>query len=231
MNDAVMNRAAAFSYACGRCSRCCREKGITLNPFEVLRLARNRGLTTTDFIARFTERAGTLLRQRDDGRCVFLGAAGCEVHADRPLVCRIYPLARHVGAQDEESFTELEPHPQTEGRYGADGTVGGYLETQDAGPFLEAADRYLNLFRAMADSLAVSVGRLAEAEREQVERSFLPPEDDAVAPDAWLDVDRALDRYCRERDLVKPTDASRLMELHLEALAAWSSRLNLEEAS
>lgn len=82
----------------------------------------------------------------------------------------------------------------------------------------------------MTDSLAARVARLAGAEREEEERSFSRPEDDAVAAGARLDLDRALDRHCRERGLVKPADALRLMEMHVEALAAWSSRLNQEES-
>ncbi|MFZ1910214.1 MAG: YkgJ family cysteine cluster protein [Burkholderiales bacterium] len=230
MADGAMTRATPFSYACGRCSRCCRNKGIMLNPYEVLRLARNRGLTTTQFIARHTDRAGTRLAQKPDGSCVFLTAAGCGVHADRPLVCRIYPLARHISPEDAETFTELEPHPQTEGRYGTDGTVGDYLEAQGAEPFMQAADRYLNLFRALADSLSERFERLAEPEREAVERTFVRPADDAGPGQAWLDIDRTVDEYCRERGVAKPEAVSRLMEMHLEAMAAWSSGLNLGEA-
>lgn len=217
MASAVMTRASAFSYACGRCSRCCRDKGIMLNPYEVLRLARNQGLTTTDFIARFTERSGTKLKQRDDGSCVFLGATGCQVHADRPLVCRIYPLARHVSPEDEETFSELEPHPQTEGRYGTEGTVGDYLEAQGAAPFVQAVDRYLNLFRELADSLA--------------EQELAVPEDDAAPGPDGLDMDLVVDEYCGERGLPKPTDASRLMELHVQALKSWWSSFTEEESS
>lgn len=227
----VLRRATPFSYACGRCSRCCRDKGISLNPYEALRLARNRGLSTTELIARHTERAGTLLRRRDDGACVFLGAAGCEVHRDRPLVCRIYPLGRHVSGEDEETFSELEPHPQTEGRYGTQGTVGGYLQAQGAGPFMDAADRYLNLFRALTDSLAARVARLDAAGRAEVERNFVGPADEAEPASDWLDVDPTVDAYCRRLGITKPTEASELMELHLKALSAWSSRLSEETSS
>jgi len=225
-----MTRATPFSYACGRCSRCCRNKGIMLNPYEVLRLARNQGLSTTAFIARFTDRAGTRLAQRADGACVFLGATGCSVHADRPLVCRIYPLARHISPEDEETFTELEPHPQTEGRYGTEGTVSDYLEAQGAELFMQAADRYLNLFRALADSLSERFERLAEPEREAVERSFVRPADDAGPGQAWLDIDRTVEQYCRERGLAKPAQSAHVMELHVQALSEWPSKLNEEEA-
>ena len=31
----------------------------------------------------------TVLKQTESGACVFLGAEGCMVHPDRPLVCRL----------------------------------------------------------------------------------------------------------------------------------------------
>lgn len=222
-------RETPFSYACGRCSRCCHHKGISLNPYEVLRLARHQGLTTTEFVRRFTDAAGTQLRQRTDGACIFLSAQGCGVHADRPLVCRIYPLGRHISPEDKETFSELEPHPQTEGKYGAAGTVGDYLESQGAGPYLKAADLYLNLFREMADLLFEQVDRLAPTEREVVGQHCVRPEEATALSPAWLDVDRAVDQYCRERGLAKPAEPWRLMELHLEALSTWSSNLKAKE--
>lgn len=224
-----MTRETRYSYACGRCSRCCYHKGISLNPYEVLRLARHQDLTTTEFIRRFTDSAGTQLRQRDDGGCVFLTAQGCGVHADRPLVCRIYPLGRHISPQDEETFSELEPHPETEGQYGAAGTVGDYLELQGAEPYLKAADLYLNLFREMADLLFEQIGHLVPSEREAVRQHGARPEEDTVPNPAWLDIDGAVDQYCRERGLAKPAEPWRLMELHLEALSTWSNTLKEKE--
>lgn len=224
----VLTRATPFSYACGRCSRCCRGKGIALNPYEVLRLARHAGMTTTEFIARHTDRAGTLLKHRADGACVFLGASGCSVHADRPLVCRIYPLSRRISPEDEETFAELERHPQSEGCYGTQGTIGDYLESQGAEPFIQAVDRYLDLFRELSGSLTEQVGRLAEPEREAIKGSFVRPSDDAAPTSTWLDIDRAVDEYYRERGLDKPVEASQLMEMHLQALRAWARKLTEE---
>src|SRR5437660_32564 len=74
--------------------------------------------------------------------CTFLGSDGCTVHADRPLACRLYPLGRVVQADDSETFVENEPHPQAEGLYGDDGTVGSYIESQSVAPYIATADRY-----------------------------------------------------------------------------------------
>ena len=59
--------------------------------------------------------------ERDDGACGFLGEAGCTVHPDRPLVCRLYPLGRAVAPDRTETFAALTPDPETAGVYGADG--------------------------------------------------------------------------------------------------------------
>jgi len=115
-------RDEVFGYLCRRCLKCCHHKNIQLNPYEVARLARNRGLTTGEFRAAWTDqRAGLVLRQTESGACVFLGNEGCTVHPDRPLVCRLYPLARHVRA---------------------DCTIGEFLASQDAPAFIEASDDY-----------------------------------------------------------------------------------------
>jgi hypothetical protein len=230
MAEADMTRATRFSYGCGRCGRCCHGKGISLNPYEVLRLARNRGLTTTEFIARFTDTGGTRLAKRSDGACVFLTSEGCGVRPDRPLVCRIYPLARHVSPEGEETFFELEPHPQSAGRYGESGTVGEYLESNGAEPFIRAVDRYLDLFNSMTDSLAARIDQLSGVEREAVGRACVRPEQDSASPAAF-DVDGTVDEYCREHGVPKPVDAQGLLELHLEAVSAWSNQFNEENAS
>lgn len=70
--DFDMTRESGFSYACHACKRCCRNKAIRVNPYEILRLARRLKMSTTDFIAHNTEAGGTVLRSREDGNCVFL---------------------------------------------------------------------------------------------------------------------------------------------------------------
>src|SRR5215468_5694658 len=88
-------RHEAFGYVCRRCHN--HHKHIQLNPYEVARLARNRNLTTSEFATACTENGeGVILGQTETGACISLGAAGCTVYADRPLVCRLYPLGRHV---------------------------------------------------------------------------------------------------------------------------------------
>ena len=86
--------------------------------------------------------AGTSLRQKEDGTCDF-GPQGCEVHAHRPLVCRLYPR-RQVLSDGSEHYLQLEGHPLSEGEFHEQGTglLPSYLESQVAKPFMAATDGY-----------------------------------------------------------------------------------------
>lgn len=217
----VYGRDSAFSYTCRACCRCCHDKVIRLNPYEVARLAMNRGMTTTEFLSGYTESNGTSLRRGEEGACVFLTPQGCAVHPDRPLVCRLYPLGRRVTAEGEERFHELIPHPRTEGEYGTSGTVDAFLSRQGAQPFIEAVDRYIELIRRMAAALIAkaggdggSQGEVRDAVREAASG------DGKEIPD-WLDMDQVVNRYCEQNGLTAPTEVVQKMTLHIQAIEAW----------
>ena len=108
-------------------------------------MAGHIGLATMEFIARHTEDgAGVYLARSANGACTFLGAGGCSVHPARPLVCRLYPLGRTRFPDGSEAWEELEPHPLSQGRFGSDGTIAGYLEGQEAGALIRIADSYVD---------------------------------------------------------------------------------------
>lgn len=203
----TLEAGGAFSYQCNRCTRCCRDKRIRVNPYESYRLSRALGLDTTDFLARHTIEQGTELARTDDGRCVFLGPDGCTVHADRPLVCRLYPLGRHVVDGEPDRFHHLEPHPESEGVFGDAGTVADYLAAQGAEPFMHAADVYLDVVAALADVLSSLHAPPASAD------------DDLTT--AWLDIDAVLARD----GAPAPANAEEAMALHRAALLAWARTL------
>lgn len=161
----LMRRDERFGYQCHRCLRCCRDKRIQLNPYEVARLARHRGITTTEFRRTATVGGrGVELARTADNACVFLGSEGCTVHADRPLVCRIYPLGRLFNPDRGESFEHVEPHPRSAGERHTRGTIADFLGEQAAEPYIAAADAYLAwLNAAMARLRAAGAGDTAVA--------------------------------------------------------------------
>ncbi|BFU94111.1 MAG: conserved protein of unknown function [Nitrospira sp.] len=189
-----------------------------MNPYEVARLAQNRGISTTEFLATYTEANGTILKRTDQGACVFLTHQGCGVHEDRPLVCRLYPLGRRVTAEGGETFHELTPHPRTEGEYGRGGTVQDFLTTQGAQPFIEAVDRYVELVGRMAVKLRGVAANDHDllADLNQVAEG-VDQWNDAPLQD-WTDMDPVLTQYCLERGMTVPDDAAERMRLHIRAV-------------
>ena len=201
----VQGRSDGFGFVCGRCSRCCHDKVIQVNPYEVARLARGLGMSTGEFAARHTDQGlGVHLLRRDDGACEFLGPEGCTVHADRPLVCRLYPLGRHVADDGSERFSHMTPHPRSEGEFTGDGSIADYLEAQGAGPFMAAADAYF-AWTCRAQS-ALAVGAAQEDPQ------------DPLGEEDLLDMDSAMARDCAASGAPEPADIESRLELHIKIL-------------
>ena len=80
---------------------CCRSIDITLMPYDILRLKRRAGLTSSQWVGRHTvpfhldahEMPGLKMATKPGtGECVFLEESGCGVYEDRPAACRYYAL-------------------------------------------------------------------------------------------------------------------------------------------
>jgi hypothetical protein len=81
---------------------CCKNADVTLAPYDIVRLKRRLGMTSTDFLSKHTVpfqmdahgTPGVKLKTTDEGACLLLGdGEGCSVYSDRPTVCRYYPVA------------------------------------------------------------------------------------------------------------------------------------------
>ena len=214
-----LTRGSGFRYTCNRCTRCCHHKRIMLNPYELLRLARSRGVTVEEFIRDFTEDGGTVLKfDGPDCACVFLGPEGCTVHSDRPLVCRLYPLGRYVPAGGGEAFAILEGHPESAGVFGpaesfqAQDTVGEYLEGQRVERHVKASERYYQLYRTIS-SLA-----------EDPDSTIAEEDSEGPGGENWLHADVIASAYCRQHGLPEPDSAEDQMEAHIAAVTEWARR-------
>ncbi len=104
---------------------CCKNIDITLMPYDILRLKRRAGLTSSQWVARHTvpfhldahEMPGLKMATKPGtSECVFLREAGCSVYEDRPTACRYYALGsmgvrRPAGdGVDDIYFTVKEDH-------------------------------------------------------------------------------------------------------------------------
>lgn len=162
------------------------------------------------FRARWTtDGTGTSLKRRSDGSCVFLGQHGCTVHDDRPLVCRLYPLGRHVDSDGRESFTALDGHPSSDGVRSRDGTIAKFLAEQDAAPLLRAADLYYAWY--------CRVMRLIGDEDEDTNRAAARL---STRAREWLDLDSAVTALCATWHRDEPRELGDRLTLHLQFLDA-----------
>jgi uncharacterized protein len=202
------NRTTSFGYICRRCSRCCQHKRIQLDPYEVARLARATGETISQFRAIWTiqDDQGIALRQKDDGACAFLGSSGCEVHADRPLACRLYPLGRHLRSDGVEYFTIQEGHPLSEGEFHNRGRITDYLKAQGAIPYLAAHDGYFKW--------------LCWAQEQRTPELDGPSScaDDTAKEIDLLDMDAMIAKYCAANNELEPQNIDDRLQLHLKLL-------------
>jgi Fe-S-cluster containining protein len=231
-----LGRDSPFAYTCNRCMSCCHGAHIALDPYEIARLARNRHLTTTEFIARFLTKGGIVLRNREDTSCVLLGADGCTVYDDRPQICRTYPLNRLRGS-DRESFSQYLQLPASTGIYGKDATVADFLKQNDVNDFYAAKDRYFDMALRVAAVLAEAVKR--KPERFATIRSIIEErcEFRGVQPGeipSLIDVDRVVSNYCREHKLEPPASVAGKIAIHMRAIeekiAAICARQQVEQA-
>jgi uncharacterized protein len=213
-SDFSASRSSTFGYICRRCSRCCQNKYIQLDPYEVARLARARNEKISQFRAAWTINGeGTALRQKQDGTCVFLGPQGCEVHPHRPLVCRLYPLGRHLRSDGFEYYTMQEGHPLSEGEFTEQGTIADYLESQGAKPYLAAQDGYFQWICWAHEQLDFGRQGAAATAEGSVDLDL-------------LDMDSMIAKHCAATGELEPEDIDDRLQLHLKLL--YDAVANLE---
>ena len=153
-----LEKDTPFTFSCHsglNCfTECCRLLELSLTPYDVLRLRRATGLSSTDLLEQFVIVEDSeeevfprlYLTMVDDGRasCVFVTAHGCTVYQDRPGACRAYPLGRASmqrasGNAEEHYILIQEPHcqgffesvPQTAERYCLDQGLAEYNRFND----------------------------------------------------------------------------------------------------
>jgi Fe-S-cluster containining protein len=153
-----------FRFRCHReiaCfTECCADLNLALTPYDVLRLKNRLGMSSADFLERYTEpcvkQQGRfpLLRlkmnQDSERRCPFVVKEGCEVYDDRPGACRIYPLGRAASKVDggretrTRFFLVREPHClglQEQKTW----TIEEWLESEALNEYIDLNDQWLEI--------------------------------------------------------------------------------------
>ncbi len=86
-------------------TQCCKDVNIYLTPYDVLRMRRALGMSSSEFLSKYTQSflakvtnvpVVQLLMNPDTLYCLFVTPEGCKIYNDRPWACRMYPLDMDV---------------------------------------------------------------------------------------------------------------------------------------
>jgi Fe-S-cluster containining protein len=154
----------AFSFSCHNrleCfGTCCRDRDLSLTPYDVLRLKSALKLHSDEFLTRHAlyrldPDSGfpviTLkMAPNEKKTCPFLTSEGCGIYRDRPTACRLFPLARASGVREhsntKDEFFFLMDSPNCLGRReGKTQKIKDWLNGQGLGIYRTVNDKMLSV--------------------------------------------------------------------------------------
>jgi Fe-S-cluster containining protein len=147
---------------CSRKGTCCHGNQVFLNPWEILCLANEKNVSTSEFIDKYTDLNGLKLRF-DAGKnhigksaCnLYVEDFGCSVHKGRPLACRLFPIGRQIQQNEIQYIYQGTEFPCLNGCSEVlelpKLSVGDYLSEQETELYEHAQDEYLEVLQNLAD--------------------------------------------------------------------------------
>jgi hypothetical protein len=114
---AQLDGSAVIQFRCHKdidCfNACCKNIDIMLTPYDILRLKKRLGISSTEFLRQYTEPfefgknsiGGVRYKPKEgSSECRFVTDAGCSVYEDRPTACRYYPVGLLSLRRQDENF-------------------------------------------------------------------------------------------------------------------------------
>ena len=138
-------------------TQCCRDVTIVLTPYDVLRLKNALGMTSSDFLDKYTlviPKKNRLIplvilkMNEGDKKCPLVSDDGCRVYGDRPWPCRMYPL----DLEDDGAFRLITDASRCHGLKERDEQK---IETWLEGQEIKAYDEMNDLFSEVTVPLQV----------------------------------------------------------------------------
>lgn len=139
---------------------CCRDLNQVLTPYDIVRLRKNLGMRSQDFLKKYTSLhhgpesglpvVGFKPNPGTGHECPFVTPEGCSVYKDRPASCRMYPLARAITRSRDtgriSEFFALIEEPHCKGFGAKTGlTVQEWLKGQDVQRHNAENDKLMDL--------------------------------------------------------------------------------------
>lgn len=162
VNHTSLTLNSILPLTCTRQGTCCHGNLVRLNPWELSKIAKAKGMSALSFQEKYTDKSGTILLfngkkdHRNLAACSqFDSSKGCNVHQGRPLACRLFPLGRKIQNEETTYFFEGEKFPCLNGCSEVLNlpklTVETYLGEQETADFEFAQNAYLELMQNLAD--------------------------------------------------------------------------------
>lgn len=139
---------------------CCRDVDMYLYPYDIIRMKRQLGISSDEFLDKYTFSAvrdnpffpSVMLRMAENPEksCPFLSQNGCSIYEDRPSSCRTYPLERAVarsslkGRREDQYFVKRVPHCLGH-KEKKEWTVEEWTADQEIGPYNEMNDLWVDI--------------------------------------------------------------------------------------
>jgi len=159
-----LTKESKFKFACHKnvpCfNSCCGDVNIFLTPYDIIRLKKNLGISSTDFLKKYTispfdKNLGypvLLLKMNDDEKksCPLVSEAGCTVYHDRPWACRMYPIGLAMPGENSDELNKefyfLLKEDACKG-FNEDNeyTIGEWLDDQGINEYNEIGEYFKNL--------------------------------------------------------------------------------------
>jgi len=164
---AFHNESSLFHFRCHAdlpCfTQCCRDVNIYLTPYDVLRMRKRLGISSAEFLAKYTRHflakqthlpVVQLAMDPASLYCKLVTDEGCSVYSDRPWACRMYPLDL---ANQEGKYQPIVNQERCLGlRESTVLTVQEWLVGQGIEPYLEMDE----VFRSIIPADLVTSGKL-----------------------------------------------------------------------
>ncbi len=138
-----------------------------------------------------------------------------------------------IDAAGEERFARFPAEPGCEARTGGgdeSATIAGFIESQDALPYLEWTRRYSDLYKRMIGILrragqTRAAEGIPEGEAQESGKRLGKARDESEEPrsplSSWQDIDVSLAEYCSARGLDVPEEVEEAIDLHIRAMEEW----------
>jgi Fe-S-cluster containining protein len=152
---ARMEREHPFNFSCypevSCFTHCCQDITIALTPYDVLRLKKGLGISSDEFVEKYTiiipkeKRLIPLVilkMNEENKRCPFVSLQGCIVYNNRPWPCRMYPLDMN----DDGTFSLITDVSRCLGLKEDDlWKISDWLEDQCIAPYDEMNEHFSSL--------------------------------------------------------------------------------------